>query len=278
MAFIAPLLLATMALAHGGHGHGADDPHAAAANDDSLGYAQRHFDLPAFFKLHDLDSDGFWTTEEIAALYGLRHHSVTGEEKKTPEGLEEQIVSAVLAKLDKNGDSKISLKEYVAGGVDGLPTIGDFKHLGHHYDEESEYFLHHEELYHNTPETQTDESYTHPEDIEHFKYHEKIEAEEDARERLFEGLAPDADLDQDHAAQDPLDAHAHAAGDGPKPDSDEQKAHRLVKGKLGAGSPNRLIAEAAGGRPKHRHSDAERARKDAPWKYRMRAGLRSDEF
>lgn len=65
--------------------------------------------------------------------------------------------------------AKISLKEYVAGGVDGLPTIGDFKHLGHHYDEESEYFLHHEELYHNTPETQTDESYTHPEDIEHFR-------------------------------------------------------------------------------------------------------------
>lgn len=108
--------------------------------------------------------------------------------------------------------------------------------------------------------------------------HEKIEAEEDARERLFEGLSPDADLDVDHAAQDPLDAHAHAAGDGPKADSDESKAHKLVKGKLGAGSPNRLVAEATNGRPKHRHSDAERARKDAPWKYRMRAGLRSDEF
>lgn len=65
--------------------------------------------------------------------------------------------------------AKISIEEYVAGGVDGLPTIGDFKHLGHHYDEESEYFLHHEELYHNTPETQTDESYTHPEDIAHFQ-------------------------------------------------------------------------------------------------------------
>lgn len=42
MAILAPLLLATAALAHGGHGHDADDPHAAAANDDSLGYAQRH--------------------------------------------------------------------------------------------------------------------------------------------------------------------------------------------------------------------------------------------
>lgn len=68
------------------------------------------FDLPAFFKLHDLDSDGFWTTDEIAALYGLRHHSVTGLDKKVPDGLEEQIVSAVLAKLDKNGDC-----EYTGG-------------------------------------------------------------------------------------------------------------------------------------------------------------------
>lgn len=30
-------------------------------------------------------------------------------------------------------------------------------------------FLHHEELYHSTPETQTDESYNHPEDLEHFR-------------------------------------------------------------------------------------------------------------
>jgi hypothetical protein len=29
----------------------------------------------------------------------------------------------------------------------------------------AEFFLHHEEMYHNTPETQTDESYNHPEDM-----------------------------------------------------------------------------------------------------------------
>lgn len=46
MTLIAPLLLASMALAHGGHGHGENDPHAAAINDDSLGYAQRHVSNP----------------------------------------------------------------------------------------------------------------------------------------------------------------------------------------------------------------------------------------
>lgn len=47
--------------------------------------------------------------------------------------------------------------------MDGLPSFVSYPDLGHHYDEESEYFLHHEELYHSTPETQTDESYNHPE-------------------------------------------------------------------------------------------------------------------
>ena len=57
----------------------------------------------------------------------------------------------------------VSKEEFLAAGVDGLPSFVAYKDLGHHYDEESEYFLHHEELYHSTPETQTDESYNHPE-------------------------------------------------------------------------------------------------------------------
>lgn len=55
-------------------------------------------------------------------------------------------------------------------------------------DEESEYFVHHEELYHNTPESQTDGAYIHPEDIEHFAHHENLEMEEERRERHAEGL------------------------------------------------------------------------------------------
>jgi hypothetical protein len=57
----------------------------------------------------------------------------------------------------------VSKEEFIAGGVEGLPSFVSYPDLGHHYDEESEYFLHHEELYHGTPETQTDESYNHPE-------------------------------------------------------------------------------------------------------------------
>ena len=70
----------------------------------------------------------------------------------------------------------------------------------------TEFFLHHEgnvlclfqkqsfdasclEKYHNTPETQTDESYNHPEDIEHFSHHEKIEKEETERLAKFQGIS-----------------------------------------------------------------------------------------
>ena len=44
------------------------------------------FDLPSFFKLHDLDNDGFWTVAEIQAVYGLNpdaahsHGHVHGQE------------------------------------------------------------------------------------------------------------------------------------------------------------------------------------------------------
>jgi len=62
---------------------------------------------------------------------------------------------------------------------------------GHHYDVESEFFLHHEEVYHSTAETQTDEAYNHPEDLEHFAQHEAIEAEELRREQEYQGIPQD---------------------------------------------------------------------------------------
>lgn len=111
------------------------------------------FDLPSFFKLHDLDMDGYWNKDEIAALYGMRHHSHqknVAAKKSDPE-LEDRIVAAVLKALDTDGDGKltkcfrqlltqerVSEEEFRVGGKDSLPTIGDFKNLGHHYDEESE--------------------------------------------------------------------------------------------------------------------------------------------
>lgn len=136
---------------------------------------------------------------------------------------------------------------------DAYPLRTRLKHADH-YDEESEYFLHHEELYHSSPETQTDEAYNHPEgepaamrqaNADHHQTshtsgvsrqseahpcadateHAHIESEEDARERKFEGLPEDADLSQDHVAQDVLDHHEHAPGEGPP---DEQGSAQTV--------------------------------------------------
>ena len=45
------------------------------------------------------------------------------------------------------------------------------------------------EEFHGTPETQTDESYNHPEDIEHFSHHEDIEMKEALRESKFTGVS-----------------------------------------------------------------------------------------
>lgn len=236
IASVAPL--APLVLAHGQHAFDANDAHAQ----EGLSYAEKHmqsehhidaFDLPSFFKLHDLDNDGYWTVAEIQAVYGLNpdaahsHGHAHGQQGGKPGGSQEKDITEkakvvsdkVLEVMDMNRDGKISADEFIAAGTAGLPSFEGFKDLGHHYDEESEYFLHHEELYHSTPETQTDESYNHPEDIEHFKNHHHIEAEEDARERRFQGLPQDANLEKDHVAADPLDEHAHDAGQGPPADS-----------------------------------------------------------
>ncbi|ODN80739.1 hypothetical protein, variant [Cryptococcus amylolentus CBS 6039] len=312
-----PLLLATTALAHGDHSFDlADDA------DHALSYAERHmhtehhidsFDLESFFKLHDLDMDGFWDVPEIQAVYGLRHHSIKEKIGKV-EMVDERaknIVRRVLEALDKDEDGKISLLEFMLGGTGGLPSFDGYKDLGHHYDEESEYFLHHEELYHSTPETQTDESYSHPEDIQHFRHHAEIEDEEDSRERKFEGLSNDANLEKDHVAADPLDHHAHAPGEGPpaddipplaegeenlkpgdevdppapKPvvpkrvDPDAAPQRILDGGKVGDLEGLKEVAQGqpgyGGGRPR---TPEERLRSGVPYKYKMKKGLRYDEF
>lgn len=109
------------------------------------------FDLESFFKLHDLDLDGYWDIPEIQAVYGLHHHSVK-EKIPVPEMVDtrtKEIVEQVLRKLDTDSDGKISLQEFLDGGDDGLPSFQGYKDLGRecafktrlmvdHYDEESE--------------------------------------------------------------------------------------------------------------------------------------------
>ncbi|KAL8286538.1 hypothetical protein RQP46_004555 [Phenoliferia psychrophenolica] len=160
-------LVATLAHAHGDHGD-------EVAGDSEATYAELHmasehhldnFDIQAFFHLHDLNRDGILDVNELESIYGVHH-----EKRRKESGSEEvhtekakEIVKTVLATLDTNGDGVLTMREFVAGGVGGLPNFKGVEHLGHHYDAEGEYFLHHEEKYHNTPETQNEEDYVHPE-------------------------------------------------------------------------------------------------------------------
>ncbi|KAF9011152.1 hypothetical protein BDQ17DRAFT_1397080 [Cyathus striatus] len=189
------ILLAQYAMAHGNH----EQP-GPAAGETVQQYAQRHmssehhidsFDTRSFFQLHDLDRDGYWTRPEIEAVYGVHH---IYSQKKSKDDVEHQkkadkIVDSVLLRIDLNKDGKISPEELENIGLDGLPNFDDLGAEGHHYDVESEFFLHHEEQFHSTPETQTDESYIHPEDLEHFAMHEEIELKEAEKEAKFQGSA-----------------------------------------------------------------------------------------
>ncbi|SCZ93043.1 BZ3500_MvSof-1268-A1-R1_Chr6-2g08424 [Microbotryum saponariae] len=193
------LLLATttsLALAHGD-----DNEHATVIEGDAtyteLHMAQEHhmdsFDLQSFFHLHDLNRDGILDVNELESIYGVHHEKA----KKGSSSVEvhtakaKEIVQEVLNKLDTDRDGYLTMREFVAGGVGGLPNFKGVEHLGHHYDAEGEYFLHHEEKYHNTPETQGEESYIHPEDIEHFMAHDQIEKEENERVLEFQGVSSD---------------------------------------------------------------------------------------
>ncbi|THG95917.1 hypothetical protein EW026_g5827 [Hermanssonia centrifuga] len=163
------------------------------------------FDVGSFFQLHDLNRDGIWDREEIEAVYGVHH---VYSQKKSKDEVEHQkkadhIVDTVLSLLDKNNDAKITLDELKAVGLDGLPNFEDLGAEGHHYDVESEFFLHHEEQFHSTPETQTDDAYNHPEDLEHFAHHEQIEREEAAKEAKFQGITVDEALAQHEPHDEP---------------------------------------------------------------------------
>ncbi|GAA5935887.1 nucleobindin SSP120 [Sporobolomyces koalae] len=203
-ALVLPLLV-MLARAHGDHAEIDDNPDYTYAE---LHMAQEHhmdsFDIQAFFHLHDLNRDGVLDRNELESVYGVHHE----KRKKGAKSIEvhteqaKEIVTAVLEKLDENKDGVLTMREFVAGGVGGLPNFKGVDHLGHHYDAEGEYFLHHEEKYHNTPETQREEDYIHPEDIEHFMSHEQIEAEEEEKVAIFTGEEPDIPADERVTAED----------------------------------------------------------------------------
>jgi nucleobindin len=84
------------------------------------------------------------------------------------------------------------------------------------------------EEFHSTPETQTDESYNHPEDLEHFGHHEKIEKAEIEKEAQFAGVSADEIIKAQLAAAEAAEAAAKAAEANPPAASGTGKLSRVL--------------------------------------------------
>ncbi|KAG2050605.1 precursor to secretory protein Ssp120 [Suillus hirtellus] len=276
------LLSVLLVSAHGGHEDSEES--AKLANAD---YAIRHmatehhidsFDMESFFQLHDLNRDGVWDREEIEAIYGVHH---VYSQKKSKDEIEhqkkaDQVADTVLKLLDKDGDGKVTPEEFTAVGLSGLPSFDDIGAEGHHYDVESEFFLHHEEQYHSTPETQTDASYTHPEDLEHFSQHAAIEREEAEREAIFQGITVEEAI---RAHEEPPARPVSPAESAPKPKITRgvppEKQDPVVKYKdIGKESDSQSEWGTGEQGYKQPNTPAEKTRKNLPYKERIQYKFR----
>lgn len=243
------ICLSLLVLVNGGFGHES----GPVKGETIQQYAQRHmssehhidsFDIRSFFQLHDLNRDGFWDRGEIEAVYGV-HHAFSQEQSKDEKAHKQKaddIVKAVRKSLDLNRDGRITAEELEQVGLDGLPNFEGLGAEGHHYDVESEFFLHHEEQFHSTPETQTDESYTHPEDLAHFAQHEAIERKEAEREAKFQGVPVEDIL----KAQEALNAQQ------PNPVGSRAEENLKVQEGLNAQLPNSDGPQAPVSKPVNR--------------------------
>ena len=71
-----------------------------------------NFDPGAFFLLHDFDSSGSWTADEIRRTYGLDDEESmkgVGEEKKI------EVVRTTMERFDEDGDGVVSRGEWMDG-------------------------------------------------------------------------------------------------------------------------------------------------------------------
>lgn len=180
----AGLGLASAAFGHGDHGSGSQRPIV----DEHASWMVKHmaeehhaadFDAASFFALHDFDADGTWELEEIQRTYGMMDDS---NKNLTPERKDE-LGRQIIDLMDTSRDGVISRDEflhYIDVKRKTLPDLGTGP--GHHGDDEYEYEIHHWEKYHD--ENTKLEDLTHPEDIEHFKKHEAMEAEQERAEKM----------------------------------------------------------------------------------------------
>ncbi|KAK4574818.1 hypothetical protein LTR86_001660 [Recurvomyces mirabilis] len=173
------LALSAIAAAHGSH-----DQIVVAADAD---WATRHmaeehhitsFDAGSFFNLHDYDSSNTWTFDDLMKTYGLKHESTN----HIAYAEKEKAINGVISLFDKDLSGTISFAEYTIGSGAGLklPDLGFGP--GHHGDDEYEYEIHHFEKFHG--DGATEEELNHPEDIEHFRKHEELEAAQERQEQL----------------------------------------------------------------------------------------------
>ncbi|KAI4120594.1 MAG: hypothetical protein LQ347_007070 [Umbilicaria vellea] len=151
------------------------------------------FDAASFFSLHDFDSSGAWTPDEVRRLYGLDDESSkeVGREKR------EEVTREVYRLFDADHNGLIERDEFVrseevmpdfgVGPGHGVGANPVDKQLGpgHHGDDEYEYEIHHFEKYHD--ENTREEDLTHPEDIAHFRKHD-LEADAEERQEQLDRM------------------------------------------------------------------------------------------
>lgn len=106
---------------------------------DAVQHHMDNFDIQSMFHLHDLNQDGVLDQNELESIYGVHHEKLkkAGVSVEVHTEKAREIVSTVLKKLDTNGDGVLTMREFVAGGVAGLPNFEGVEHLGHHYGQSS---------------------------------------------------------------------------------------------------------------------------------------------
>lgn len=123
---IALLALLPTAFSHG---------HQVPVSDDA-DWATRHMaeehhianlDPSAFFTLHDYDSSGQWSPDEIRRTYGFDDESA----KDVPLEKKTNAVQEVIGMFDKDGDGDISRAEWMDGWVKEGKRLPDFG-VGYH--------------------------------------------------------------------------------------------------------------------------------------------------
>jgi hypothetical protein len=146
------------------------------------------FDAPSFFTLHDYDSSGTWTPDEVRKTYGLDDES----NRAASESSKESAIRAVFDLFDPTNTGSISRENFLKTISAGtrLPDLGFGP--GHHGDLEYEYEIHHFEKFHG--DDATEEELTHPEDIEHFKLHDEMEAAQQRLEKLEDMQVVEANI------------------------------------------------------------------------------------